>query len=183
LRELAAEEIRRALTQLESGLASYRWLQERVRRCDVTSDAEFQKHYNAFYRVRRNHHWRQFYFGLLESAKTTGIDFPTALRRINEGTQRIEASFASKVVATLDSTKPVIDRFVLQYFELRLPTSGAVDREAKTVAVYKQLCAKSEEFMHSPTGTMILELFESRYPGSNITPLKKLDLVLWQIRP
>jgi RHS repeat-associated protein len=133
--------------------------------------------------LRRGSQWRSVYFGLLESAKAKGIDFPGALKEINCRTGRIEASFASKLVATLDPSKPVIDRFVLEHFELRLPRWGLSDREARTIDLYYDLCYKYRAFIQSPTGMMIRELFDSRHPCSEVSELKKIDLVLWQIRP
>jgi hypothetical protein len=95
---------------------------------------------------------------------------------------RVEASFASKLVATLDPSKPVIDKFVLKNFALRLPRRGSPDRENKTVDLYHDLCGKYSDFIQSQTGVMIRELFDRRHPGSGISELKKIDLVLWQIR-
>jgi hypothetical protein len=69
----------------------------------------------------------------MESAKVTGIEFPEALREISRRTGRIEASFSSKLVATLSPTKPVIDRFVLENFELKLPRWGLHDRESRII--------------------------------------------------
>jgi hypothetical protein len=37
--------------------------------------------------------------------------------------------------------------------------------------------------MTSPTGVMIRERFDRRFPWAAVTELKKLDLVLWQHRP
>lgn len=101
---------------------------------------------------------------------------------MNGATGRIEASFASKLVATLDPSKPVIDKFVLGNFELRLPTRTVANREERTIELYQQLCLKYCGFMKGPVGTMIRKMFDEKYPNANITHLKKIDLVLWQIR-
>jgi hypothetical protein len=183
MRVATRDEIEIALTKLKKKLTTYLWLQRRVRSCDLGKDEEFQRHFSGFYKVRRNSQWRSVYFGVLESSKVKGIDFPEALKEINRLTGRIEASFASKLVATLDPSKPVIDKFVMQHFELRLPRWGSSDREAKTMDLYYDLCDKYHTFIQSPTGKMIQELFESRYPNPDISELKKIDLVLWQIRP
>ncbi len=183
MRSLTPTEIQTALRRLETGLDRYLWLQRHVRLCDVSTNEEFQRCFTGFYRVRRNSQWRSVYFGLLESSKAEGIDFPAALKEINRRTGRIEASFASKLVATLDPSKPVIDKFVLEYFELRLPSWGSRDRETKTIDMYYDLRDKYSAFIQSPTGKMIRELFDSRYPCSEVSELKKIDLVLWQIRP
>jgi hypothetical protein len=180
---LATDEIQTALGRLEHGLDRYVWLQRHVQLCDVSTNEEFQRSFSGFYRVRRNFQWRSVYFSMLESSKVKGIDFPDALKRINGHTGRIEASFASKLVATLDPSKPVIDKFVLEHFELHLPRRGLSDRERKTNDLYYDLCDKYRVFIQSPTGKMIRDLFDSRHPCSEISELKKIDLVLWQIRP
>ena len=64
----------------------------------------------------------------MQVSKAQCINFPEALRALRERTGRLEASFASKLVATLDPNKPVIDKFVLSNFNLRLPYHGAANR-------------------------------------------------------
>jgi hypothetical protein len=183
MRALTTDDIQAALNRLEGRLDRYLWLQHRVRLCDVSTDQDFQKCFSGFYRVRRGRQWRAVYFGLLESSKAKGIGFPETLKEINNRTGRVEASFASKLVATLDASRPVIDRFVLEYFELHLPRWGLPDRERKTIDLYYDLCDRYRVFIQSPTGKMIRELFDSRHPNSEVSELKKVDLVLWQIRP
>lgn len=182
MRDLTALEIQAALDRLEHGLALYLSLQRHVHSCDVSINEEFQRRFNGFYRVRRGSQWRSTYFRLLESSKAKGIEFPEALKEINRCTGRVEASFASKLVATLDPSKPVIDKFVLKHFELRLPHSGLVDREFKTICLYRELCDRYQVFLQSPTGGRIRKLFDERYTGLEVSELKKLDLVLWQVR-
>jgi hypothetical protein len=182
MRSLTQDEIQTSLKLLENDLDLYVWLQGNARLCDVRTNMDFQRCYCKFYKVRRDSHWRSAYFGLLESSKVKGIDFPVALKEINSHTGRIEASFTSKLVATLDPSKPVIDRFVLEYFELRLPRWGISDREPQTIGLYNDLCDKYHTLMLSPAGTMIRELFDSRYPHLEISALKKIDLVLWKTR-
>jgi hypothetical protein len=137
---LTYRQVQFALSRLERGLTIYLWLQRQVRACDVSKNEEFQRRYSGFYRVRRDLTWRLGYFSLLESSKLKGIEFPEALVEINRRCGRIEASFASKLVATLEPSKPVIDKFVLEYFELRLPRWGVQDREVKTI----DLCQTSK---------------------------------------
>jgi hypothetical protein len=105
------------------------------------------------------------------------------LQAIHRSTRRIEASFSSKLVATLDPSKPVIDKFVLRCFELRLPYWGSAGRVENTIELYEKLCLKYDGFMTSPDGVRIRNMFDERYPNANIVDIKKMDLVLWQIRP
>lgn len=183
MRAFTEDEIHAALGQLKGGLERYIWLQHHVGLCDVRNDGQFQKRFDGFYRVRRGLSWRSNYFSVMESAKEKGIGFSEALAEINRLTGRIEASFASKLVATLNPSTPVIDRFILDNFELKLPRLGSPDRESKTCDLYRALCHAYEDFLWSKTGALIRELFEHRFPNSGVTDLKKIDLVLWQIRP
>jgi len=176
-------EIQKALKRLADGLGRYQWLQARVLKCNVTTDREFQRRFTAFYRVRRNSEWRREFFALMENSKSGGTNFSEALQAIQCSTGRIEASFASKLVATLDPSKPVIDKFVLRCFKLRLPNGGFADREENTIDLYGQLCLKYDGFMASPDGVKIRNMFDERYPNAKIMDIKKIDLVLWQIRP
>jgi len=182
MRALTKEEIQTALSRLEHGLDQYLWLQHHVRSYDVSTNEDFQRRFNGFYRVRRGSQWRSAYFGLLESSKAKGIEFPEALQEVNRRTGRVEASFASKLVATLDPSKPVIDKFVLAHFELRLPRCGVSNQGLKTIHLYRELCDKYHAFLQGLTGGMIRKLFDERYPCSEVSELKKLDLVLWQVR-
>ena len=181
--KLTEDQVQMALSRIERGLGKYLWLQEQVRLCDVGTTEEFQKRFSGFYRVRRNSSWKQEYFGLMESSKPNGIGFSVALREVNRRCGMIEASFTSKLVATLDPSKPVIDKFVLEYFEMQLPRWGAQNRELKTVELYGEICDRYCDLMNGPTGKRIRELFDFRYPNLEISELKKIDLVLWQIRP
>jgi hypothetical protein len=176
-------EIQNALERLADGLGRYQWLQASVLECDVTTDREFQRRFDAFYRVRRNSHWRREFFALMEKSKSGETYFSETLQAVYRSTGRIEASFASKLVATLDPSKPVIDKFVLRCFKLRLPNWGSANREENTVELYRQLCLKYDDLLASPDGVKIRNMFDERYPNAKITNVKKIDLVLWQMRP
>lgn len=71
---------------------------------------------------------------------------------------------------------------MVEYFELQLPRWGSQDRELTAVGLYRELCDKYGALMQSPTGNLKRELFDGRYPNLGVSGLKKVDLVLWQIR-
>jgi hypothetical protein len=98
----AEEQIDSALERVKVGLDRYWWIQQRVFKCDVSIDLEFQRRFAGFYRVRRALAWRTAFFSLMERAKRTRIEFSDALGEIRSRSDRIESSFASKLVATLD---------------------------------------------------------------------------------
>ena len=175
-------DIDKSLLKVEMGLRRYCWIQEQFHKNEVTSNRKFQKAYNGFYRVRRNAQWQSVYYRLMEDAKTNGVGFQEVLLELKKQTGRLEASFTSKLIATVYPNRPVIDKFVLEYFGLSLPHQYEANRESKAVKVYDTLNDKYMAFMSEPTARAICERFSMKYPWANITDLKKVDLVLWQTR-
>ena len=53
------------------GLESYAGIMNYVRQTNVEKDMDFQRSFNAFYRVRRNKEWRKVYYHLFEELKST----------------------------------------------------------------------------------------------------------------
>jgi len=179
---LADHQIDAALARVSPGLETYRWIQDRARRCDVSTDATFQRRFKGFYKVRRAATWCRPYLRLLEDAKTVPIPFAEALGALHEKTGRLEASFSSKLVHTVDPTLPVLDRFVLRNMGLRLPHAYARQRERRLDELYAELCARYRALEASDLGHRIRARFDETFPDSGVTELKKIDLVLWQHR-
>ena len=122
--ELDRVAINRAIPKVAKGLEKYLWLQAELRHRNVSADREFQRRFNGFYRVRRNSEWQRTFFRMLERGKTSGPTLEKTLRTLHATTGRIEASFASKLVATIDTSQPVIDSVVLAHMHLRLPPAA-----------------------------------------------------------
>jgi hypothetical protein len=57
------------------------------------------------------------------SSMPCNVNFEHILRTLLAETGKVEASFASKMAATLDPSSPVIDRHVLSYVGRKLPIS------------------------------------------------------------
>src|SRR5690606_33727520 len=129
-------------------------------------DAVFQRRFNGFYRVRRDAEWREEYFRLMEESKAGGVHFTHVLRTLHAATGRYEASFASKLVATLAPTQPVIDRFVLENFDLRLPYPYQKGREMRILQVHAELCAKYGALLASDVGGLMCEMVDELTPES-----------------
>lgn len=179
---LPSAHIRAALPRVSIGLAKYEWLMEEFSDRNVSRDREYQKRFGGFYRVRRSSDWRSAFFQILEGAKSSPISFGEALRALQTATGRVEASFASKLVATLDPAQPVIDSVVFKNLGLRLPPVAASERLAEIEALHRQLRAIYSEYLASESGRNLVSRFQQAYPRARVTEIKMLDLVLWQIR-
>jgi hypothetical protein len=98
----------------------------------------------------------------------------------------VEASFTSKLVATIDTSKPVWDKYLLKNVGLKAPGYHiAKDRRLnRCLTVYESLEKRMKHLLQSETGKMIVETFDEIYPqyAERVSNIKKLDFALWKIR-
>ncbi len=174
--------VQKALPMVAVGLQKYCWIQAEVMQRDVSTDAEFQRRFSGFYRIRRNASWRRDFYAILEDRKYTKVEFSAVLDGLHSSTGRLEASFASKLVATIDPERPVIDSIVLKNLGLRLPPYSARDRVPGILKVYEQLEEWYGTRLSEPATARVLSAFKAFYPDASVSDVKALDLVLWQIR-
>ncbi|MDB5313283.1 MAG: hypothetical protein JWO38_7485 [Gemmataceae bacterium] len=175
--------IEQALPLVSVGLEKYCRLQAALATTDVAQDRGFQRGFNAFYRIRRNADWQSTFYTLFQREKSGPQPFAEVLRTLHDATGRVEASFASKLTASVDPSRPVVDAFVLKNLGLRLPRNGAIEaRLAQIAEQYDHIGRVFAEFLDTEMGRYLTTRFKELYPGQPVTPVKMLDLVLWQTR-
>ena len=175
--------IEAALQRVATGLTKYLWLQANRDAGDLQFNLRYRTRFNHFYRVRRGQEWQDAFYGLLESKKGTRVAFSEVLDALHRATKRYEASFASKLLATIDPSMPVIDSVVLRNLDLRLPASNSKDRLAGICQLHSRLLSSFDEFLATDSGRYLVRRFREIYPEARISKIKMLDLVLWQTRP
>jgi hypothetical protein len=180
---LTKAKIEAALPRVSAGLEKYLWLQAQRDICDLRSSSEYRQRFNGFYRVRRGRDWQDRFYDLLEGKKGEAVSFAEVLDSLHRRTGRYEASFAIKLLATLDPNMPVIDSIVLRNLNLRLPASSSPQRIVRIQEIHSKLENCFKEFLTTEMGRHLVERFRTEYPTANITEVKMLDLVLWQTRP
>lgn len=177
------ERVKVALPKTEIGLKRYLYLMNRVKSVDVSKDEEFQKKFNGFYRMRqRKPEYYKMYYVFMEENKNSEITFEKTLRFFYDKFNRIEASFSSKLLATLNPNKPIWDEFVLKNLSLKKPYTYSKDRFNKTVKLYEKIEQWYIDFLKTDESKVMIQLFNDFYPNTNITDVKKIDLILWQMR-
>ena len=182
---LTKPQIEAALPKVAQGLTQYRWLQANLKAVDVRVSPLFRTRFNHFYRVRRNDEWQNSFYELLESLKNEGqtVEFSFVLISLFHATDRFEASFASKLLATINPQMPVIDSVVLRNLSLRLPYPHSMNRLERTLELHAKLRSSFFDFLQSEDGRYLVKQFRERFEGDEVTETKMLDLVLWQTRP
>ena len=103
-------------------------------------------------------------------------------RRAFVATGRIEASFASKLYATLHPNAPVIDTVVLENLGLRLQSATVPKRLDKVVNIHNCLTKTFANLLATEDGKYLVQSFRAAYPKASVTDEKALELVIWQIR-
>ncbi len=170
-----------------SKLNAYALTQNRLRQVDVSTDQQYQKTYNGFYRVRLPFSKAYLtYYSLIEQNKNN--DNPSLEYILDElltATQRVETSFGSKLLATVNPNVAPLDSVVLGHLNLHLPIrTGQSDstRIQQCVSVHNQLVTQMNQLITQPEFQQLKTRFEQRFPDYNFTDVKILDLLLWQYR-
>src|SRR5688572_13731451 len=81
-----------AIPRVAEGLGKYLWLQQNRDAVDVRVNAEYQRKFNHFYRVRRSKAWQGHFFSLLEKRKgnRNRITYGEVLDALYASTNRYE---------------------------------------------------------------------------------------------
>ena len=188
--EFSDDEMRLVLDRLitvEKALCTYDYLQRSLSACDVVASREYRTAFNGFYRMRqRPPRWYEVFFSILQREKRNGaVSFGLVLKEIFDETGRIEASFCSKLVATINPNLPVWDRHVLGNLGLKRPPSSqdSTYRLRRCIEVYTRINTWSSNVILREDFGKWRSLFDDSCPQFRyFTDIKKLDLFLWQSR-
>lgn len=165
------------------GFDKYKMIIERVRKVDVSADLDFQRTYNGFYRIRRNAEWRAAYYGLFEEIKNSSPTFEQIIRTLYRDTGNIEASFSSKMLATVDVNKPIWDRYVASNLCLNLKGKTKDEQLECAIDLYNQMVCWYEDFVKTENGMECIAEFNKILPDyAWMSDVKKIDFYLWSKR-
>ncbi len=151
---------------------------------DVSQDADYQRRFNGLYGVRRNQNWRTIFYDLMERQKSDrNIDFSEVLTAIFEKTGRVEASFSSKLIATINPDRAIYDSIIRR--NLALPNrGGAANDRIKSAAIDYAVIQQQLSTMVSARQFQALRKgFDEKFPQfTSFSDMKALDFMIWQMR-
>jgi hypothetical protein len=107
-----------------------------------------------------------------------GLTFADVLGHLHEAFYRVDASFSARLLHTLQPDMPTWDLHIGQNTGIRIPAYHSRDQIATAVKRYGELARWFAAYRDSPDGTALLRLFDTRFPASGISDIKKIDLVL-----
>jgi hypothetical protein len=173
--------IRKALP----GIGRYIAIMDTLYSVDVSSDVQFQKMYNAFYRVRQKQAtWYAAYYQLMQESKGKSPTFHFVLAELSSRLGgAYEPSFSSKLVATLNPWRPVWDKHVLKNTGHTPPSYSSPTKQADAIQAYASINAWYVDFMRTDKAKRWVRLFNENVDlYFKITDIKKVDFILWQTR-
>ena len=183
------------IEKTKQGIEKYLKIMELFGKVDVTQDGDFQKFFNGFYQVRRNVEWRTaFYEYMLKhnnNYQEKGLS-TVPIKEIMEELsgigqkQRIELSFASKLLHTINPTYPIYDKNVAAHLNERYklgitPPNPKLKKDEKIayqVRNYQKLIDWYQSGETSPYVAKFCELFHGYQ--DKIGDVKKIDFIIWR---
>lgn len=167
--------------KIKDGIRKYANIMARLHTCDVSQDREFQKAFNGFYRVRRDTDWQKVFYDFMEQSKHSTVNFGDILTHVYENTDKVEASFSSKLLATLNPEMPVWDKNVLSQLNIKEPSPTCADRIKRIAETYSILQKWYADYLETDNANEVIGRFDELFPNSGLTALKKIDLALWSM--
>ncbi len=172
------------------GLRAYIDIISAIRREGFTATPEFRKTFNGFYRVRqKSAAWYDKYYKLMEEQRTANRGFRDLLICLESVSGTIDVSFVSKLMAAVDPSFPIWDRYVLQNLGLlkrweKLIGKDKALRIDEAEQIYEDINSWYDAFICSTDGEACVAAFDSAMPHykEKLTAVKKIDYLLWSKR-
>lgn len=178
------DRILRGMRKRKNAIARYDCLVNSLHSSNVANDATYQRVFIGYYGVRgRNDEWRRDFFGILEREKNNeSVCFSALLEELWGKVQKVELSFTSKLIATIDPNRPVYDSNVEDCLGLDGPKPHMPVEERKRCAIeaYDSLTTQTSAMINGTAFLDFRESFDEEFPEfRHFTDIKKLDLYLW----
>ena len=171
-------------------LRTYVGILDTIQQDHFVATTEFKKIFNGFYKVRqRSSDWYDKYYKLMEEQKSTNRSFKDLLLSLEPVSQTIDVSFVSKLMASVDPSLPIWDKYVLQNLELlsrweKLADKDKMLRIYEADRIYQEIKTWYETFIGSKDGKKCIAAFDTAIPSykDKLTAVKKIDFLLWSKR-
>lgn len=147
------------------------------------SKDEFQKCFNSFYKIRRNNEWRKYYYDYFqENRNNKNITFDEILDYMYDKTGQIEASFASKMLATINPDMPIWDQYVLKNLGLKVQGITKEEKIKSTKDVYKKMICYISNNLREENIKKTIKDFKEFFSEFAFSDTKIFDFILWNDR-
>ena len=173
------------------GIVEYLKIMDEFNKNGITE--KFKQHFKSFYVVRFNTDWQNAFFGyfeeILRNSEKKNIAYANVLVDLYERTHRVEASFSSKLITTIDPNMPIYDSQILEFMisqDLDIKPYSTIKEKQKDNAIYnyKQIQDWFINFKNSEEGKAYIKRFNEILPkyADKLSDTKKIDFLIWADR-
>ena len=162
------------------GLKEYKMIMANVNQVTVSTDKDFQRTFNHFYKVRRNETWRLTFYKLFEECKNKPeLSFNKIITDLYQSTGNVEASFSSKMLATINPNMPIWDANIMKYFDYKLTGNNNEERVHNAIRIYDALIKEYAELLAMNDAKECISIFDSIMPSYRwLSSIKKIDYLI-----
>jgi len=167
-------------------LDEYKYLTEN---CNPT-DYEYQKRFCAMYKISgagKSKEWKKAFFEVFakykKEAEKREISFEEVLRSLESKdcmSSKCEAVFASKLLATLNPKKPILDSRVFNFFGVKIHGNNVNERVENSIELYAEIERKYEDYLQTQNAKDCITFFDEKFPAyKSFSDIKKIDFFIW----
>ena len=166
-----------------SMLEKYCWLEENLYKCDLSTDTEYQRRFVHYYRMRFvSKEYRRAFFNLFEQIKNDqSTSFEEIARELYLVDEKHEFSFISKMLHTINTSRPIYDSQVNAALKLRTYQLDFEKRLKKDKEILDRISDQYRVLMSSPEVIELETEIDSKISPKTISSEKKLDFILWAL--
>lgn len=182
--------------KIKEGIEKYLKIKDLYPKTNFNVNSDFAKAFGAFYLVRRNEAWRKMFFDLFKEMREEPdkADFETILKELNsrltklKGSVRstVEASFASKMLHTIDNDSPIWDRKVIDFLvkkgDIERPKPYGVNPTDLMKDRIEKFQKLKEWYKNKSNIQPLVDFFNQNYKtdrSDEISDVKKADFIIW----
>ena len=166
-------------------LSPYYWLQDNLYNRDVSKDMEYKRKFGGYYRMRFvSQQYRDAFFSIFEQIKyQRNISFEEVATELYLVDNKHEFSFISKMLHTINPTRPIFDSQVNKALDLkRTAYFPSLEKRIEWDGeILNKIALTYGELLRDKDIRALLTDVDKVVPGQIMTPEKKLDFILWAL--
>ena len=168
----------------EKVLSSYFWLMDNLHTRNIAADEEYRRRFGGYYRMRFvSEKYRDAFFELFEQIKEQPeFSFCEAAYRLFEVDGKHEFSFITKMLHTIDPSRPIYDSQVDAALKLRRTYQPDLGKKLQQDdAILARLSSVYRELSEAQELSGLMSIMDNVVPGRTMAVSKKIDFILWAL--
>lgn len=172
-------------SSVTNGLGTYLNLLDDFKNTNVVDNDDFKKKFKGFYKLRqKSREFYDAYFSFMENHKNNEPTYRETLEYFYNNFREVHYSFCSKLIATINPNRPILDQFVLRWmgYSKMDQTTPAKKRIDYYVNVYEKIEKEYNDHLIKPHLQKAISKFDDLFPEySCLTSIKKIDCFIWSL--